>query len=194
MACILDFENLRLSSSVEIGEFTCGNQDLDEFLLSDACTASDELLAVTYLFKSKVANQTVAFFSVLNDKIAYESFPTKSSARKFFRCKLPHRKRGYDSYPSVKLGRLGVHELYARSGLGTEILDLIKMSFVTNNKTGCRFITVDAYNEPKTISFYEKNGFKFFPADKKDEGQKTRLMYFDLRPFRDSLNSSDEGE
>ena len=39
------------------------------------------------------------------------------------------------------------------------------MSFIKDwfrhedNKTGCRFIVVDAYNEEKVLRYYEKNGF-----------------------------------
>jgi GNAT superfamily N-acetyltransferase len=194
MTRIADFDFVRLSpdSDIGIGGFTCGDEDLDGFLKDDACFYLQQLLAVTYLFKA--SNTIVAFFSVLNDSIAYEDgLITNSAWRKFFRDKLPYPKRNHKSFPSVKLGRLGVHTEYKRTGIGTEILLYIKTSFVTNNKTGCRFITVDAYNNPITIAFYEKNGFKFFPSDKDAAGQKTRLMYFDLRPFRDALAMEAEG-
>ena len=46
---------------------------------------------------------------------------------------------------------------------------------------GCRFITVDAYNDESTISFYTKNGIEFLTD--KDENDETRLMYFDLKDF-----------
>ena len=48
--------------------------------------------------------------------------------------------------------------------------------FVTENKTGCRFLTVDAYLD--AIPFYEKNGFRFMNID--DNDPHTRLMYYDL--------------
>ena len=65
--------------------------------------------------------------------------------------------------------------------MGTEILDAVKASFTTANKTGCRFVTVDAYNNPGTIGFYQKNGFNFLTE--KDLKDDTRLMYFDLKRF-----------
>ena len=55
------------------------------------------------------------------------------------------------------------------------------MSFVCNNKTGCRFITVDAYNNPDTIDFYQRNEFDFLTPS--DEQEDTRQMYYDLKPF-----------
>jgi hypothetical protein len=35
-------------------------------------------------------------------------------------------------------------------GLRRRILDWLKILFLTANRTGCRFITVDAYNNPLT--------------------------------------------
>ena len=48
--------------------------------------------------------------------------------------------------------------------------------FVFENKTGCRFLTVDAYLD--AIPFYVKNGFRFMNTD--DDDPHTRLMFFDL--------------
>lgn len=59
---------------------------------------------------------------------------------------------------------------------GTTVLDYIKSMFVLENKTGCRFLTVDAYL--KAVPFYEKNGFRFMNTE--DDDSHTRLMYFDL--------------
>lgn len=71
---------------------------------------------------------------------------------------------------------------YKRKKVGSEMLDFIKGFFTNNNKTGCRFITVDAYNEPEILGFYRKNSFDFLTV--KDEKDATRLMYFDLRSFK----------
>ncbi|MBR3070764.1 GNAT family N-acetyltransferase [Fibrobacter sp.] len=60
--------------------------------------------------------------------------------------------------------------------LGTQVLNIIKSMFVINNKTGCRFITVDAYLA--AVPFYEKNGFRMMNLE--DNDPHTRLMYFDL--------------
>ena len=60
--------------------------------------------------------------------------------------------------------------------LGTQVLNIIKSMFVINNKTGCRFITVDAYLA--AVQFYEKNGFRMMNLE--DNDPHTRLMYFDL--------------
>lgn len=59
------------------------------------------------------------------------------------------------------------------------MLDFIKSYFIAENKTGCRFLTVDAY--ATTIPFYEKNGF--IPLNNDDVDSVTRLLYFDLKSF-----------
>lgn len=75
--------------------------------------------------------------------------------------------------------------------IGSDVLELIKYWFFdSNNKTGCRFVIVDAYNAPGTKAFYERNGFKtVFSTDEQEKTYRhldkdtflgTRLMYFDL--------------
>ena len=58
---------------------------------------------------------------------------------------------------------------------------------ISDNKTGCRFITVDAYKQ--AVPFYQKNDFDFmgkeeqqrFELDKDNpESDGTYAMYFDL--------------
>lgn len=86
-----------------------------------------------------------------------------NSARTRLQCSITNAKRGM-SYPAVLIGRLGVAAEFQGKGfnVGSQILDFIKGWFGTkDNKTGCRFIVVDAYNNYQTIHFYEKNGFKF---------------------------------
>ena len=91
---------------------------------------------------------------------------------------MPYPKRNYESFPAVKIGRLGIVSNYARLGIGTYLLTMTKDLFLQDNRTGCRYITVDAYNQPKVIAFYRKNGFDFLLTN--DENDQTRIMYFNL--------------
>lgn len=72
---------------------------------------------------------------------------------------------------------------YKGNDIGTAILDYIKEWFVDNNRTGCKFITVDAYDI--SLGFYEKNDFKYFTDE--DLNSDTRAMYFDLLPFASEI-------
>ena len=84
---------------------------------------------------------------------------------------------------------------FAGKGYGTAIMDFIKVLFRTNNRTGCRFLIVDALNHPETLHYYEKNGFHYLISDERLEAKymgigvgrlplNTRLMYFDLMKIK----------
>lgn len=53
---------------------------------------------------------------------------------------------------------------------------MLAVSNVLENKTDCRFFTVDVY--AAAVSFYDKNGF--IPLNSEDVDSATRLLYFDL--------------
>lgn len=76
--------------------------------------------------------------------------------------------------------------------IGSQIIDYVKDWFrSTSNKTGCRFIVVDAYNNERTLRFYERNGFKTLYKTEleerdflnltQDDALETRFMFFDLK-------------
>lgn len=133
-------------------------------------------MSVTYAWYED--GQLVAFFSVSNDSIKKEECPPSAFKRL---TKFIARQKRYSSMPAVKIGRLGVQATLKRSGVGSRIMDFLKVWFTHRNKTGCRFIVVDAYNNPEAINFYRKNGFNFLTTN--DEKEETRVMYFDLIQF-----------
>src|SRR5688500_9003705 len=138
---------VRLTPAHTFKPFDCGVHDLSSYLLEDAKGYTDNLLNVTYLIESEEI--TNAFFSLLNDKIAYDDIGAKMSqlGKNRRKTEATNSKRTRPSYIVVKIGRLGVCKLENGKGIGKDILNYIKIWFITDNKTGCRFITVDAYNE-----------------------------------------------
>ncbi|MBQ2215373.1 MAG: GNAT family N-acetyltransferase, partial [Prevotella sp.] len=138
------------------------------------------MLAVSYVFWEKETKQTVAFFSLANDKVSLSDFDNKTEFNRFRKKRFVNEKR-LRSYPAVKICRLGVDESLKGMSIGTILLKFIKTFFVKDNKTGCRFITVDAYSN--AISFYERNGF--IPLNDDDKDERTRLLYFDLYDVMD---------
>lgn len=173
---IENFTLTRLSLDAVIKPFDCANEQLNGFLFDDAKNHVKLLLAVTYILESE--EETIAYFSVLNDSIRIED-TTKNHFKKIIKI-LPFKKR-YKSHPAVKVGRFAVNHKYQGQRIGSELMDYIKGYFLDNNKTGCRFITLDAENNERTIKFYQKNGFDFLTT--KDEGEENRLMFFDLIYF-----------
>lgn len=81
---------------------------------------------------------------------------------------------------------LAVDKTLKGQSIGTYLLNFIKSFFVVNNKTGCRFLTVDAYKA--AVPFYEKNGFVLLNDD--DIDAPTRLLYFDLKDIADGLDQN----
>lgn len=175
----MDFSKLtqiQISSDTQIRPFKCAEEDLNAFLFEDAKHFQRELMAVTYLLEDTEKNVTVAFFSLLADKITFTP-ENKSNWNKLNR-QIPNSKRRHN-YPALKIGRLAVNEVYAGNGVGTFVLDNIKYAFTSAKRLGCRFLTVDALKS--ATSFYERNGFRFFTETDKDDD--TRLMFYDLKNF-----------
>ena len=169
------FTPRRLDSGIT-QPFICGEEDLDDFFANAAIDHTVQLISVTWVFEA--ADHTAAFFSVSNDSIRPKEYDSETKTRLIGR--IPKSKT-YPSLPAVKVGRLGRHLNYRHSGLGDELMRFIKGFFLNKNKTGCRFITVDAYNKTKVLDYYLQNGFAFFSNN--DHKCKTRAMWCDLLPF-----------
>ena len=175
--------------------FSCGNDDLDDFFRNDATRYAHFLMGKTYCFRQNSnPNKIVCAFTVSNDSIRIYDLPR---SRRDYMKSLTHHEKPLRRYPGVLIGRLGVSSEFAGKGIGSETIDFIKGWFLsTNNKTGCRFVIVDAVNEQQVVSFYQKNGFQplfsseeqefAYTIGKKDIPVKldTRLMYFDLLKMR----------
>lgn len=172
------FEFKRIKHDEELLPFDCNDKDLNEFFLQDSKEYLKDLLAVTYVLTKD--NETALFFSIFNDRISTEDVDEESRKSIWNRInrKIPNRKR-LPSYPCVKVGRFGTSVKYTGQGLGSNVLNYIKYWFIDMNKTGCRFITVDAYKT--ATSFYEKSGFKYLCSEESEKDSDTRLMYFDLK-------------
>lgn len=190
MGFLLDCCSLsEMLSTDDVRGFACGDQDLDEFFASDCFGYAKQLLGKTYCYKLDADPQKiVCAFTLANAGIRVDDLP--NARKKRIESDIPHAKSLKD-YPAVLVGRLGVSQEFQNKQIGCEVLTFIKYWFVEpNNKTGCRFVIVDAYNNPGTLGFYERNGFKpVFSSDEQektyrhlpsDARLKTRLMYFDL--------------
>lgn len=173
--------------------FSCGNEDLDEFFLQDADFYAEELLGKTYCWVTQEKPyQIVCAFTLANDSIKTHALLPSEKNR--LQRHIVNPKRGR-SYPAALIGRLGVNGLFQGKEyqIGSQLMSFICDWFRdTDNKTGCRFLVVDAYNNPVTLRYYiERNGFK--PLHKTEQDEKifydipigeplhTRLLYLDLK-------------
>ena len=86
---------------------------------------------------------------------------------------IPHSKQ-MRRYPGVLIGRLDINVDFAHRGIGSELMEFIKSWFIdAGNKTGCRFLIVDAYNEEIPLGYYQKNGFTFLFSTESQEAENT---------------------
>lgn len=169
--------------------FNCDHKDLNDFFSKDSTHYSSQLLGKTYCFTLDGDDKDiVAAFTISNDSIKTTNM--QGSRKKAVQKEIP-REKTMRSYPAVLIGRLGININYQKGGIGTELMDFIKSWFTDGkNKTGCRFIVVDAYNEDRPKKYYLKNGFLFLFTTEGQEKEylglpanhvlSTRLMYFDL--------------
>ena len=169
--------------------FSCGDKDLDDFFQNDAIKYDNQLLGKSYCYRLKEDKRViVCAFTLSNSSIDSRHLP--NSRRKKLTENIPHEK-SLCSYPATLIGRLGVNKDFGGKGIGTELMEFLKLWLLEReNRTACRFLTVDAYNNEKALKYYENNGFKYLFSTEQQEKQyigmpddkelKTRLMHFDL--------------
>lgn len=161
-----------LTSDYVFRVFDCGDSDLNEFLLQDAKLFLEKRIANTFILEDE--GHIVAYFCLLNDKVS--RLEITNSRWKTIKDSFPENKR-FRSYPSIKIGRFAVSLDYRGKNIGTDLMNMIKDFLLKEQSSSAfRFITVDAYLS--AIPFYEKNGFKLL--SQKEEGDQTRLMFFDI--------------
>ncbi|MDE6769731.1 MAG: GNAT family N-acetyltransferase [Muribaculaceae bacterium] len=165
----------RLKIGDVVTEFDCKDDDLNDFILNEAHLYRNALLSVTYVLENKSTSKVEAYFSLSNDKISISDFENKTEFNRFRKHKFVNEKR-LRSYPAIKIGRLAIAHSIQHQSIGTYLLEFIEEYFIIDNKSGCRFVTVDAYAD--AIPFYLKNNYHFLNND--DEDKRTRVMYFDL--------------
>lgn len=165
----------RLNIGDVIISFDCNDEDLNDFILNEANLYRETLLSVTYVVEDKKTKEVLAYFSLSNDKISISDFDSSTEFNRFRKQKFVNKKR-LRSYPAIKIGRLAIAKNAQHQSIGTYLLEFIEDYFTVDNKSGCRFVPVDAYVD--AIPFYIKNNYQFLNND--DEDKRTRIMFFDL--------------
>jgi GNAT superfamily N-acetyltransferase len=136
----------------DVSGFDCGDPDLNDFLKNDAAGYQDEHLSCTRL--AFLEGTLVGYLTMLADCIVLKSGEKR---------RLIDFHRSVYTFAALKIGRIGVQkELQRKYRIGTQLLKYaISLAIRLNQELhiGCRFVTLDAY--PKSIGWYEKNGFVF---------------------------------
>lgn len=173
---VTEIEICKINEETEGMSFDCGDQDLNEFILNDALRYYQSRLSTSYILRDLTNGEMIGYFSLAHDKISLADFPSNSAYNRF-RKRFFSRSKMFKSYPAIKICRLATSKKYQGKGFGKLIINMIISSYQQDNKAGCRFVTVDAYDS--AIHIYHNHGF--LPLSKEDEGSDTKLLYFDLQ-------------
>lgn len=181
--------------------FICnGDIDMDDFFRTDAIKYHQFKMGNSYCFlELEDPRNIVACFTVSNDSLRIYDLP---NSRKNAMWNITKREKMLSRFPGVLIGRLAVSKDFEKRGIGSQVLDFLKYWFSdAAEKSACRFLIVDAKNEPEVLAFYEKNNFEYLfttelqediyskpPKTLSEEAEckqkprklRTRLMYFDL--------------
>lgn len=157
----------KMVSPLGDSRFSCGDSDLDDFIHNAAYENYQKNISVTFI--QWFHNELVGYYSLCNDSILRDDI---------------HRKKrpggiGYPAFPAVKLARLATNINYQSQGIGEEMfIRAMEKVYNITEFSGCRYITVDAYNIPKVRAFYQDLGFIVCQHDDGNNG--TIQMYLDF--------------
>lgn len=164
----------KASPRFDLSRIDCGDADLNDYFRNDAALFREELLSQTYVFHDNEDDEIYAAIDFCNDALPRERM-TGGQRRK-----ISHRKRGFQTFPAVKITRLGVCREFQGMKVGSVLLEAVKNFFLADNRTGCRFITVDAYRN--AVGFYERNDFaRMLTKETEDPNAPTVPLFFDLK-------------
>ncbi|RAP45041.1 MAG: hypothetical protein BZ135_06830 [Methanosphaera sp. rholeuAM6] len=167
---IKNYKIEKLNRYHEVGEFDCGNNNLNKYLKEKALFQQEEQYNVTYIVR--YGEDIVAYFSLFAD-----SFRTKNN---------PELNTKYEFCPAIKIGRLAVDNKFGSIGLGTNLLDEITKKVIElSENVGIMFLTIDAYFN--AYPFYQKNSFKFKDRNiiRKLKNKAKRNPYLSIQMYKD---------
>jgi GNAT superfamily N-acetyltransferase len=156
-----------LAKGSDISSFSSSNEDLNDFLKSDATKSQGDLISRTYLCLWH--EHLAGFFTLVTDTIEVKLIEQDDGIDGYT----------YQKYPAIKIARMAVDENLSGTGIGRYLLlSAVGKVHHISEEVGCRYITVDSKRE--AIGFYEKNGFKII---KKYENRRFPPMYLNMYPI-----------
>lgn len=167
---MLDSDQLRferIESTASVNVFSCGNADLERFLVDDAVAFHYEKLATTY---------GCFCYDALVGYVAWVADCIRLSEEE--KSQFSQNKALLHEFPSMKIARLAVRSDWQNKGIGSLLIRISFGHMLNWSKLfGCRFATVDA--KPEALGFYEKHGF-VKNLHKQEKSRHTVSMRFDL--------------
>jgi GNAT superfamily N-acetyltransferase len=156
----IDIRKLTLAD--DVADFSCGQKDLDEYILYQAVDQQLDGAAVVYLAWLK--NQIVGFLSlnmsnIESEHIAGEHRPAHTP---------------YLYFPSLMIGRLATDKRFWRQGIGTLLCQFaISTAIKMRKSAGCQFVILNA--KKNSVQFYQRCSFQLSARQRQQP-----FMYFKL--------------
>jgi len=172
---------LEVEDQAELQDFDCGDDDLNGFISTDALRYRDEMFAQTWVWVQD--GRIAAYAAMVNDRISTDQLDGhKRDAIQVSRLALGKDLLRGGHIPAVKLARLAVRKEYRGVGIGRDmVIELCLLFASSRNRTGCRLMTVDAYDS--AAAFYRR--LEFIEQNTKRSPQSSTVpMVIDLRRFR----------
>ncbi|MDB6120439.1 MAG: hypothetical protein JWO08_4220 [Verrucomicrobiaceae bacterium] len=119
--------------------FDCGDAEVNQWFAKDVAPCTEQLLVKSFELKAPdtpAKSRHIGLVSLCNDAVLKRDLIDMLP--------VPEDKL-FSSWPAVKITALAVATDFQRRGLGSEIIRLIAQLFTTDNRTGCRFITLEAH-------------------------------------------------
>ena len=146
----LEVRTLRAEDAATLAGFDPGDEDLADFVRTDAIRLQAQGVARTYL--AFYDDMLQGYITLLADAVVLETRERK---------RLALSSQDHPVVPALKIARLAVGVAFRATcnGMGTALVRLARSkALVVLEHAGCRLLTVDAY--PQSVAFYEKVGFE----------------------------------
>ncbi len=143
----------RLGDQHEVGSFSCGVKDLDEWLRAHALENQRRNLSRTFVLLDD-ANHVVGYYALTMGGVQKEALP-------------PRYGRGLPGFDigMVLLARFAIADTQQGLGLGRDLLiEAIERAADAGTQVAARFIAVDPIDEAAR-AFYGKFGFRQVEGD-----------------------------
>ncbi len=157
----------RLEATHDVSAFSCGNDELDDWLKRHALAAQAMDTARTFVLVSR--RKVLGYFSLTMGSVQRHDAPAKLV-------------RGLPQYPVgiVLLARLAVDRSTQGQGLGSRLLaHALRKALAAGEAAAARLVVVDAIDDD-AVTFYQRHGFIAVP-------EHPRRLYRRTKDIRASL-------
>jgi predicted N-acetyltransferase YhbS len=139
----------KLSDSHDVSDFSCGDRDINHFLIRDALRDQNRKHSVTYVMIEEGGNKVIAYVTVAMCSMSIEDIPKKITIADY----------PYQNTSALLIARLGRDINYRGKKLGLLMLKFaISEADRLSEEVGCRFVFLHSYTDK--IEFYKTMEFE----------------------------------